>query len=220
MNTLDENAAVVIDLYYPERFPALCDVTLCYLNTRFHLHSLMLAYESVYFQTIYENGVNQENRELVLPTLHNPIKETSIKEVHMKQFFECLYARGQFNFDDIVGNNNKFAELPLIHLSHYFQVECILSRLKEVNQKWLNVSNKDLFTNGWYALCVYQTYQWTDLFNHLKQHIEKHIEVFMREKGNRYFTMLKEETKIDLERKYICRKSADVLKQLNQKAES
>ena len=203
MSNLDESTSVTDD--YPDKFPGLCDITIRYQNTRFHIHSLILLFESVYFQTLYEKGVNQENRELLIPALSIPSHHGTISEVDMKQFFECLYGRGQFTFDDIIGGAKYYREIALIHLSHYFQVECILSRLKEINRVWLRAIGTPPAV--WFALWVYQTYQWSDLFNELKVYIERYIETFMDNTNRnveyapyfeKYFFLLKEEVRADL----------------------
>lgn len=205
MSSLDENISV-LEEDYAIKFPKFCDVTVRYQNTRFHLHSLMLVFESVYFEVLYENGVNEENREIVIPALY--VFKQLISELAMKQFFVCLYARGEFNYDDVIGKRPKYKEMTLIHLAHYFQVDSISNKLKEINRTWLTSNPYHVLKQGLYALSTYEVYQWTDLFNSLKSKIEPKIEAVMGEKDNNvraqyFFECLKKETQVDLQRQYV-----------------
>lgn len=154
----EESPIELEHIYYePKKF---CDVQINYENKAFHLHSGVLARDSLYFKNLFEEkDMNKEPIEL--PKMKN-FCNVIITADSVKDFFDRIYMHEPILYNEFVAQVPKYESFQLIYLSHYFQAERLEKNLAEFTILVGENCHPSLLS-GWYY--------WEKLNSNTKQQI-------------------------------------------------
>lgn len=134
-------------IYFEPKFCS--DVSIDCNNTSFHLHKSILAKDSVYFKSLFEE--DKTSNQIQLPRFQD-IFNHQITSQHFHWFFRFLYDREEVSCTD---REDVYA---IVHLAHYFQVEWME---RWFHSNFLNfVKANPLHSNNFAELHVAITYHW------------------------------------------------------------
>lgn len=161
--------------YEPKK---MCNIQINYGNTVFHLHTVTLAQNSVYFLNLFEESDMKESI-IELPSMKDFCDKT-IDVIYVKSFFDILYMYEPIQYNDLIDDEPKYSLFPLTYLSHYFQAERLEKNLMDVASEFIAQRFGEENIPFILKLAIFSQYcKWTEIEDSIVKDIRNNIKDFL-----------------------------------------